>query len=64
MKLTTGKPRPHEFDQPILMPTQWNLDYSCTFVDTTDITLTFGESALNNEMCVLIYQHTANKSRQ
>ena len=44
------------------MPATWNLDYSCTFVNTTEATLTFGESALNNEMCVLVYQHTANKS--
>jgi hypothetical protein len=53
---------PHRFDQPVVMPAMWNLDYSCTFVNTTETTLTFGESALNNEMCVLIYQHTANKS--
>lgn len=48
---------PHQFDPPFLVPGNQSLNFTCQYYNDTDSTLTFGESALTNEMCVLIAQY-------
>jgi len=49
-------PRPNLYEPPHSFKKGQKLQYSCTFDNQTDTPLTFGESALNNEMCVFYAQ--------
>jgi hypothetical protein len=46
------------FDPPLRLNPGDSLNYACTFVNETSAPLTFGESALDNEMCSLVFHYT------
>jgi hypothetical protein len=46
------------FDPPLRLSAGDSLNYACTFFNDTTAPLTFGESALDNEMCVLVFHYT------
>jgi hypothetical protein len=50
-------PVPAVFDPPLLLPGGSSITYSCDYENTTTQTLTFGESAKTNEMCILSGQY-------
>ena len=50
---------PHRFDPPLQVSD--TLSYSCTWANDTDETLTFGESAAKNEMCLVALQYVADR---
>jgi hypothetical protein len=47
-----------KFDPPLRLSAGDSLNYTCTFFNDTAEPLTFGESPLGNEMCVLVFHHT------
>jgi hypothetical protein len=51
---TWDEPQPALFDPPRKLHAGDPLDFTCTFVNTSPDTLTFGESAASNEMCILV----------
>ena len=50
----------HRFDPPYRLNSGDSLNYSCTFFNETAAPLTFGESAVHNEMCALVVHYTSN----
>jgi hypothetical protein len=46
------EPPPRVFDPPLLLPSGTRIQYTCTYNNTSGGTLTFGESAKTNEMCI------------
>ena len=51
---TWDEPKPARFDPPRQLHAGDPLNFTCTFVNTSPDTLTFGESAGSNEMCILV----------
>lgn len=49
---TWDEPPPHFYDPPIMMNPGDSLDWTCTYQNDTGMTLTFGNSAATNEMCI------------
>jgi hypothetical protein len=49
---------PVEFQPPLVLRANDSLSYSCTWFNDTEQSLTFGESAANNEMCLLALHYT------
>jgi hypothetical protein len=52
---------PHRFDPPQPLRADERVNYSCTWVNDTSDTLTFGESAAKNEMCLLAFQYVLDE---
>lgn len=52
---------PHRFDPPQPVRADERVSYSCTWKNDTDFTLTFGESAATNEMCLVALQYVADE---
>jgi hypothetical protein len=48
-----AEPDPWHFDPPLPVPGGASIDIRCEYDNTTDTTLSFGESADTNEMCIL-----------
>ncbi len=48
-----NEPEAAVFDPPVLLPAGTQVTYTCDYKNTTSQTLTFGDSALTNEMCIL-----------
>ncbi len=48
---------PRKYSPPRTVPAGQTLSYNCEYLNNTSQTLTFGEKAANNEMCVLIAQY-------
>ena len=51
-----NEPQPAEFAPPMKLTAGSTVDFSCTWVNNTGTTLTFGESARTNEMCIFSAQ--------
>lgn len=51
---TWDEPEPALFDPPMALKAGDPLHFGCTFVNASPDTLTFGESAASNEMCILV----------
>jgi hypothetical protein len=51
---TWNDPSPAEFDPPRQLHAGDPLHFECTFVNNGNTTLTFGESAQTNEMCIFV----------
>lgn len=49
-----AEPKPSIFDPPRQLKAGEKLSFTCTFVNNSPDTLTFGESAESNEMCILV----------
>lgn len=49
-------PRPQLYQPPVSLKKGDEVKWSCTYVNNSDTTLTFGQSALSNEMCILVVQ--------
>ncbi len=49
---TWSEPKPSLFDPPMVLKAGDPLHFSCSFTNTGTAPLTFGESALTNEMCI------------
>ena len=47
------EPVPHRFDPPFHLPAGQDVTFTCSYVNPTGRTITFGESAVSNEMCIL-----------
>jgi hypothetical protein len=47
------EPEPKHYDPPMLVPAGSSITYTCDYTNTTGNMLTFGDSALTNEMCIL-----------
>jgi hypothetical protein len=45
-------PQPRLFDPPMAIPAGTDVTWTCDYDNTTDLTLTFGQSAVTNEMCI------------
>jgi hypothetical protein len=48
-----AEPNPWYYDPPLPLSAWSSVDIRCEYENTTDSTLTFGESAATNEMCIL-----------
>lgn len=48
-----NEPVPKVYDPPLELPAGTDITYTCSYQNTTPNTLTFGESAQANEMCIL-----------
>jgi len=48
------EPPPHVYDPPVMMNPGDSLDWTCTYNNMTGKTLTFGDSAAANEMCIFV----------
>jgi hypothetical protein len=48
-----AEPTPWRFDPPLALEAGSQIHIRCEYLNTTDMTLTFGESAATNEMCIL-----------
>lgn len=48
-----NEPKPTLYDPPLELPKGTQITYTCSYQNTTTSTLTFGESAGANEMCIL-----------
>lgn len=48
------EPAPTTYDPPVMMNPGDQLTWSCTYNNTTSSTLTFGEHAATNEMCIFV----------
>ncbi|HEX4341434.1 MAG TPA: hypothetical protein VH062_36245 [Polyangiaceae bacterium] len=46
------EPQPKSFDPPLALKSGTKITWACTYNNTTGQTLTFGESASSNEMCI------------
>jgi hypothetical protein len=53
---TWADPIPGKYDPPIALPANAPITWSCTYVNDTTETLTFGESAETNVMCIYSMQ--------
>jgi hypothetical protein len=51
---TWDEPPPITYDPPIMLNPGDKITWTCTYNNTTDKTLTFGESAEDNEMCIYL----------
>jgi hypothetical protein len=51
---TWDEPPPHFYDPPIMMNPGDSIDWTCTYQNNTGMTLTFGNSAATNEMCIFV----------
>jgi hypothetical protein len=51
---TWDEPPPHFYDPPIMMNPGDAIDWTCTYQNNTGMTLTFGNSAATNEMCIFV----------
>ena len=47
-----AEPKPVIYSPPVHLPSGTTITWSCTYVNDTGSTLTFGESAANNVMCI------------
>jgi hypothetical protein len=47
------EPEPAHFDPPLHIPAGSKITYTCDYDNTSNQMLTFGDSALTNEMCIL-----------
>jgi hypothetical protein len=47
------EPTPKHYDPAMLVPAGSSITYTCDYINTTSQFLTFGDSALTNEMCIL-----------
>lgn len=45
-------PAPARYDPPLHVPGGTSITWTCDYDNTTDMTLTFGQSAVTNEMCI------------
>ena len=45
-------PEPRRFDPPMAIPAGTEVTWTCDYNNTTGLTLTFGPSAVTNEMCI------------
>lgn len=45
-------PKPTVYDPPLQLPSGSPINWSCTYVNDTNVDLTFGESATTNVMCI------------
>jgi hypothetical protein len=48
------EPPPHFYDPPIMMNPGDSIDWTCSYNNMTGNTLTFGNSAATNEMCIFV----------
>lgn len=48
-----SEPQPTQFAPPLPVPAFTSIQYECDYQNNTSSTLTFGESAATNEMCIL-----------
>jgi hypothetical protein len=58
-----NEPKPGVFDPPFQLTSGSTVDFACTWLNDTGMTLTFGESARTNEMCIfsgVVYPTVAN----
>lgn len=51
-----SEPEPQVFDPPLHLPAGTQITYRCEYTNTSNSPLTFGESAMTNEMCILTGQ--------
>jgi hypothetical protein len=49
-----SEPVPKSFNPPLTLHAGNTITWTCSFNNTTGSTLTFGESATQNEMCILV----------
>jgi hypothetical protein len=47
-----AEPAPARFDPPLALTTGTRIDWSCEYANDTGTTITFGDSAVKNEMCI------------
>jgi hypothetical protein len=61
---TGGEPTPARFNPPIALQANQQISWTCSYVNDSNDTLVFGESAVTNEMCVLgaVYYPVADVS--
>jgi hypothetical protein len=52
-----NEPKPAGFDPPMLLPAGSTVTFTCAYVNNSGQTLTFGEHALTNEMCIFFGQY-------
>ena len=48
-----SEPAPARFNPPFRLPANQGITFTCSYVNDTSQTVTFGESALTDEMCIL-----------
>jgi hypothetical protein len=48
------EPPPHVYDPPVMMNPGDSLNWACSYDNATGKTLTFGNSASANEMCIFV----------
>ena len=48
------EPAPVVYDPPIMLNPRDTITWTCTYDNTTDQTLIFGDSAQKNEMCIFL----------
>ena len=49
-----NEPAPQTYDPPIALPSGSSITWKCDYENPTSATLTFGESASTNEMCIFV----------
>ena len=54
---TWDEPPPHVYDPPIMLNPGDSIDWTCTYDNNTGKTLTFGDSAATNEMCIYVARY-------
>jgi hypothetical protein len=47
-----AEPIPNRFDPPFELPANQDVTFTCSYVNDTNTAITFGESALTDEMCI------------
>jgi hypothetical protein len=47
-----AEPPPQIYSPPLFLPAGTTITWSCTYVNDTSASLTFGESAMTNVMCI------------
>jgi hypothetical protein len=51
---TWDEPAPHAYDPPVMLNPGDSITWTCTYNNDTGMTLTFGDSAVKNEMCIVV----------
>jgi hypothetical protein len=59
---TWDEPTPKLYDPPVVIPANTIITYSCDYKNGTGMTLTFGQSAQTNEMCIFFSQFYSTQS--